>query len=444
MIVSFVRITALSLQESRAYQYGLIIFFGVLGAQRLLLPSLYAYACLPIFLAAIMLKTSNKPLSLSLLIFSLFLSVDNGGEVYNITPGLVRYPIYLLTISELFGRSVDLKGLFLLAIFLLVPFSISMFDDYQLDWSTLVRDLFIVVLLFSFCTGRKVNFSLDLKLLVVGLTAFLLSELLNIGLIPKSMSSEYLSYNSTKALLTLPFFYFMVQKKKLLAILIFFITSVILVSFGTRMLLISFLIATIISLASSGFFSLKGLIIFVLIGSSIILIFNSLDFAPESLKATGVFVQLAGEGGWDEKLRIIDPARYTEHLLFFKRGLFNILFGSGLGSGLADPTNEFFFVSANDTAFSIEELTNRYFYNLHDTWIDLGLRFGLLSIVFYYLLIFRNFWSKVAVQRIFGPVLFVLFSCSTFSTPGLILIAFLTYEMLIASSDKEALHCLTS
>ncbi len=425
--------------ESKGFQFFVVFTLGYLGAQRFLLPHFYAYACVPIFIIALLLRERQRPQSNALVIFSLFLSVDNGGEVYGITGAIIRYSIYICLTYLFFSSTLDVRRLLIVTALIALPVFLTFLLSYSINFQTLYRDGILLLLLLSFSFIHKDNFSIQIHLLVFGIIGYIIADFLNFILIFRTISDDYLSYNSTKALIVLPFFYFLVEKRKIWAFLIFIITNVVLIAYGTRMLFLSFLVAAALGIITTKSLSLKFIVIIVLIGLVTIQILSSFNFIPESLKATGVIVQLLSDGDFQDKLRLIDPTRYTEHFLFFNRQWFDILFGSGLGSGLSDPTNEFYFVGVDATAFSVEELSSRYFYNLHDTWIDLGLRFGLLLVGLFYFLILRSVFSDRGICKLIGLVLFVLFTCTTYTTSGLLLIAAFSKIIYGISNESSSL-----
>ena len=73
-----------------------------------------------------------------------------------------------------------------------------------------------------------------------------------------------------------------------------------------------------------------------------------------------------------EIFKVLDPVRYAEHQIFFSRNLIEILFGNGLGAGIADIEGYLGFVNYYQSAFSQEEINTNIYFNLHDFWIDYG------------------------------------------------------------------------
>lgn len=277
---------------------------------------------------------------------------------------------------------------------------------------------------------KNTRFPIDFKLLNYLLVIYLFSELINIFLKPflGFSANDYLSYTSTKSLVVLPSFYYLLKKNFKIALPIILLTVIVLIGYSTRMIILTYTISLLIIFFASIRISLKHIFAFALVVFVIILFSNSLELDFESFKATGVFIQLFADGELFEKFLLIDPVRYYETKMFFERSFFSIFFGDGFGSGLIDKQNYLHFVKVTDSAFSAEELNSRRYYNLHDTWIDLGLRFGLVSIMFSYFYIFRwIYFRKNLVVQISAALLIVLFSCITYSTQGLLILSFIFY-----------------
>jgi hypothetical protein len=122
-------------------------------------------------------------------------------------------------------------------------------------------------------------------------------------------------------------------------------------------------------------------------------------------------------------LTVLDPVRFAEHQLFFDRPISEVIFGSGLGSGIYDTHGALAFVTFDQTAFSEKEIISSTFYNLHDFWIDFGLRFGLLPLAY---IIYRTILREMLYNYPWHGVLFgILLLNTTFATSGMILTALL-------------------
>ena len=120
-------------------------------------------------------------------------------------------------------------------------------------------------------------------------------------------------------------------------------------------------------------------------------------------------------------LKALDMVRFVENQLFFSRPVFEVIFGSGLGSGMVDTDGLLRFVGYNDTAFTDEELNNSVYFNLHDYWTDFGLRFGLIIVVFtmYFVSVKQIILGRLVCGILFSILLFNTF----FATAGMIFTA---------------------
>ncbi|MBY0533692.1 MAG: hypothetical protein K2P31_01845 [Rickettsiaceae bacterium] len=269
---------------------------------------------------------------------------------------------------------------------------------------------------------------------------YLISEVLNIIIRPYLGfdGSDYLSYVSTKSLITLPSLYYLHKKKVFSGLVLLVLTIPVLITYSTRMIIVTYVLAVILLFIVRIIRDIKISVLLVSFFTIAIYLFSFFDFQPEGFKATSIFLQFFSEGSLSESIRIIDPVRYGETVLFFKRGIFSILSGEGLGSGLHDIHGELYFIKVSDTAFSEKELNNNVFYNLHDTWIDIGLRFGLLFIIYlYYYILKLVLIQKKDILPLVGLLLIILFSCATYSTQGLILIAFFFFYAKSIKVSKE-------
>jgi hypothetical protein len=138
-------------------------------------------------------------------------------------------------------------------------------------------------------------------------------------------------------------------------------------------------------------------------------------------------------------LKSLDIVRFTENQLFFSRPMFEVIFGSGLGSGIVDTQGLLGFVEYNDTAYSVEELNNSVYFGLHDYWTDLGLRFGFITAVY---ILYLVSIKQMLIGRLVCGILFGLLLLNTFfATTGLIftalIIKFYPIGMHSMQSNKE-------
>lgn len=429
-----------NLYKSKWILYTLLLFTSFLSAQRFLISPLDAYFCLiPFVISLIYFK--NILFRNTLLLFALFISVDNAAIGLADTFAPIRIAIYLTSIYTLYESNLfNVKYIAVFGVMLTIYLMLTFFNLDNIDFGTLYRDILLLSLVFPvFCSSStKSKFPIDFELLNCIILVYIISEVVNILIRPLLGfdTSDYLNYISTKSFIVFPSIYYLINKKFKLALPIVFITLIVLIAYTTRMIILTYTLILILILFKSVRIRMKNILVILVLLVCSFLIYNITNFEFNGSKATTVFIQLFTEGDLFEKFLIIDPVRYNETKLFFNRSLFSVLFGDGLGSGLIDSRNDLGFVKFTDTAFTIKELQEGKYYNLHDTWIDLGLRFGFLSIVLLYLQIFRWLYFKnIKTIQIVGAILVVLFSCATYSTQGLILLAYLFYNVKVEESQ---------
>lgn len=403
-----------------------------LAAQRILLESIYAYICVFFAIGALVywLK-SDYSMRNVFIVMAIFTSVDIG-LTYSATPSIIRYVIYLLALLPFFFlKSYNRKRTIIFfagVIFLTLNTYFSISQGAPLSVSHFVNELFFLVLFFVvFCVGESEleNFALDARFLFLCLLGFLIGECLN-SLYFDFSTFGYMSYDTTKALIVMPFFYAFCNLNFLKKGIIFVATSFVLVMYVTRMIILSSVVILTILIIRR--LDLK------LITFATLIILSVSALAPASLdfgayKATGSLVEALSADNLVFALKSLDPVRAVEQEMLFSRNAFHLLFGEGIGIGYQDSRGLFSFIDNGLAAFSDEELSNKKFFNFHDFWTDIGFRFGLIfsSLILFYLIV--KVTSANIEQRIFGGVIFVLLFCSFFSTPGLLMIALLSLAL---------------
>lgn len=418
-------------KEPSDFLIGVLCVTSFIGAQRFLLTPIDSIACIvPLIFVFFYYKVTE--LRNTLILFSLFISVDNAPYDLTITFSYLRYFVYFFAMLILYSyKNYNPKSVLTFSIVFILLVCWSIFNYESIHLNTFIRDLFIVALIYPvLCLNGKFDFQINFSLLNKLIIIYIISEVINVFIRAKLgfTSADYLSYNSTKSLIIAPTFYYLVKNKINIAIPLILLTFFVLVAYGTRMIIITYVIGLILFFFTSSIFSLKFFYFIFIILITFYLSLNVLFIDFSSFKATGVFVQLIEEGDFYEKILLIDPVRYYETKMFFDRNFFKIIFGSGFGSGLIDVNNYLGFVKSTDTAFTIQELNSGKYYNLHDTWIDLGLRFGFIAILLVYFFIFKLMISFNNHNiKFIGFSLLVLFSCATYSTQGLILICYLFF-----------------
>lgn len=405
---------------------GLAYAAAALGAQRFLAPSLYPYACMAALALSLAIIRRDTAKSNTLMLLALFLAVDNGAGFYEETPGFLRYPLYLISIlvivmhSRLLLDRVVFFGIWILGVLL-----ISAYNTSEMNSAILSRDILIVLLCaLVLCQSDKVldRFRIDTILLFRCLLIFCVCEIANIAFFYNISETGYLSYTSTKSLLSAIVLISLSKDGPIRFSVCLVATAYVLMMYQSRMITASLILAVSIYLAWS-VFKLKRRVVFSLVISVLVMLVAGSLVSLEAFKVVTSLTKALQEETILGIVRALDPVRYGEIHLLLERNFFNVLFGSGLGSGIYDEHGYFRFVSISDTAFSATELRTSYFYNFHDVWTDVGLRFGLLPLLVIMLPVLRSVVSGRIQESSSAMILIVLVLNAFFSTQGLVLTA---------------------
>ena len=94
-----------------------------------------------------------------------------------------------------------------------------------------------------------------------------------------------------------------------------------------------------------------------------------------------------------------------------------------MGAGIVDTDGYLGFVNYFQSAFSQEEINSNTYFNLHDYWIDYGLRFGLIPVL---LILFYTAISPMLLGNTFTGIFNgVMLVCITYSGSGMLIFALL-------------------
>lgn len=374
-------------------QHALWALIAFIAAQRFALPGISGLICLIPFVAALINFGRNEKLRNTLLFLALYWSIDNAVSGYGHTPTAVRYLIYVTMISTLVLNSAIKKtGLlgWTLACALYLGITLAHAND-TLSGVQMWRDFQILLLggiLFSLRNRRA--YEIDIGLLFYSTIGYLLSECVNYIAFGGSWYGEYMSYDTTKYLIAIPSLIALFVGRPLVAWVLVGLTILVLTGYTHRTLFLGYLISLVAILAVLPM--KNGLLkrVFAIAGAGLaVLLTSRLDIttAFESSKALNMFNLLRLNGL--QAFEILDPVRFASSAIFFELPLFELLFGRGLGSGIYDANQVFGFVNFDQTAFSATELLSGYFFNFHDVWVDVGLRFGLLPLTFFFIWVLR-------------------------------------------------------
>ena len=415
---------------------------AALASMRILLPQIYQYICLLFLFLFLFFYRKDRKIANTFAVMTLFSCVDNGGIPYNETASLVRYICYFVLIFSILIHVKFIKKRVFIVFFLAILYLFSsIFNGSEIDVNILVRDIFlfsVFSIVFMIHSKSLHLFKIDTNFLVLMLITFVAFEIPNI--IMYDPANDYLSYNTTKSLVVLIFFasmasgWFKASSAFLLVILI-------LIFYVTRMIILSFILVLVASIAIR-VFNFKKFIKAILYSSAFIIFITVLSQYVDlnKIKFFGTFYLALDESSLLEIIKLLDPVRYYEALAFIDTG-FNLFIGNGFGSGVYDQYGYFSFVSENDTAFSLKELKSGNFFNFHDIWTDVGFRFGLLFVFLLYSEPLRKINHGAAEVRSLSMTLIVLITCAFYSMTGIILIALIYLAFLAtvhASNSSNA------
>lgn len=413
---------------------------GILSAQRFTAPDLSAYVCL-VPLAIAMVAWTQARLRNLMILVALLASVDYGDVVYQETPALVRYLIYVLSFTVLLTEwRVSRAGLLAYTAWSILLLAMTASSIEHIDLYTLTRDGITLVLIFLVLVVNVKEVRermIDMRHLNAFVLGLLFAECVNIWLFFDFSDGHYLNYQSLKSVIVFSSLYYLVQGRKALSALLILATLFVLIHYATRAIFLSYIAVVLAMLGRSLLQSkgkIKALAVFGLVAGMIGAIVQVETENLESTRVTRPLTLLLSSG--DDLAAFfyaIDPVRYVEHELFFGRGTVRILTGDGLGSGLIDVEGAFGFVPFDSGAFSDRELIEGKFYRLHDAWIYFGLRFGLLAVVLIYSLLIREILRRPCDRALLGGLVFVVLNCATFSISGLILTGILGVQLRMAS-----------
>lgn len=416
----------------------LILFAsGFLAVQRFILSPINAVICaIPLGLFIVQMLRGYHQTALTYLVLALFLSIDNGAGVYAETIAPLRYFIYISAITMLFylrSRQIQPRRILLAALLccgIAFGTATTLFGSVPIDLATLQRDLLALFILFIFLRAPT-STELDLHLIFSGTFGYLVGEVVNLFLFYKD-NTDYLSYDSLKAFIVFPLIYTLLTRRNfVIQVIMAIATLCVIVFYGTRMITLSIFVLMSAALVITSIRNRLGKNLLGFLVALIVLVnINPIEYLADTefmqFKGIAYFVQIQENFeilDISQIFRLLDPVRFAEHQLFFERPILEVMFGSGIGSGIYDANGELAFVTFEMTAFSEQQINSSTFYGFHDFWTDFGLRFGLLSVAY---AIYKVVLQEMRNNRPWHGVLFgMLLINTTFATSGMLLTALL-------------------
>lgn len=407
---------------------------GFVAAQRFSLSDIAGIICLVPLFAAIVNFRRNPDTRNSFLLLALFWSTDNAVLDFGTTIGPIRYLVYVVAISAfIVDTKVQRRGLIVMSSVVVFYTVVTFVSHNELSETQFFRDLQILALLATlFVLKGNKPFNLNVPILMVTITAYLVSELSNFFVFREFWHGHYMSYDSTKYLIVFPSLVALLARRSLPAFMLIFLTIPVLIGYTSRTLFLAYIVCIIFIFAFWHMKHGQNKRVLAISVTIVVLMLNLtvVDLNPLFAKFKALNIVPIVQTHGLAVIELLDPVRYNSSLMFFQLPISEILFGRGLGSGIEDVAGRLDFVLPEQTAFSLEELNTRYFYNFHDFWVDIGLRFGLLPLL-YFLVWFMFQRPKHSYEGNAVWLVAIIGLCSAFfSAAGLISVFFLMRYIL--------------
>lgn len=370
----------------------------------------------------LLMISAKKRMYPTLLLLSFFM-IEDGGVAHGIvqTPAVLRYflcvlgIIYILLNGKFKSVTTQTRLLWSLLLFSLI---LPVIYGQSIDHSTLNQSLLLIVA-FGLPTFFNAEVKLEMNTVIPFLFGYTLGEyLLFYSLGGRSfLGYDYLNYSSLKWIITIVPLYLLFKGRLFYSLVLLLFCLPVLVWYGTRLILVVFLFSYLFFFVRrlsiiKMFVALTCLFLFVYsLMSSIDLTQNKMLSMLHYLKESDFNVQAL--------LLLADRVRFYEFQLFFSQDIVSIVFGNGIGSGLADPNGLLDFVARDglEFAFTQDEINEKYYYGFHDTIIDVGVRFGILVVLYEFYSVFSK---KRRVNIIYSYMLFSSLYVSLYTTTGIV------------------------
>ena len=357
---------------------------SIIAAQRFLLPSVAPLICMATLCFSFYEYNNRKHFN-TILFITLFISTDISLPDYPGTPSILRYVIYFCIFLAMFRTNkISTKnatiGIFIIICYIILTLCI----DLERNLTQLNRDFLILFLFFVSFLFHSPKFELDFDIISLSIIAFVASELINYFFLKMYWVGDYMSYDTTKFLVTLPTFYLIQKNYIYSAFIVIIATELVLLGYSSRNIFLLYNILLIYCFMSKlSILNCLALILIITLVTflSMPIIVNYLDQEAANLLKPMRMIKTLVENDLSLVFKLLDPVRFYESVLFFEQNILRIAFGSGFGAGLVDTKDYLSFVTYTDTAFSRNELQNNTYYNFHDVWVDIGVRFGLVSLL---------------------------------------------------------------
>lgn len=389
---------------------------------------LYISSVIPIFFLILFFITESRS---ELLILGILCINDFESGYYEATPNIIRYA-YILIVLIIFRAQEKIrinKYILLWVVFLVLKTLYSNFLSIPFNSLTFRNNVFVLITILIISSSYKTSRIIDFRFLTFCITAYLVGEYMGILLFEWDLATDNLSYNSTKFLVLLPSLYFISKKDFTKAIVLIFLTLPIVIFYNTRMLMliwmfVIFALIIKVFLKHSLIKKIQNLVFILTLFIVLIIIVKNIEL--DGFKVTSFIYEGFNNISFIDFLIAIDPDRFYEHLIFFDRPILDILFGSGLGTGIYDEKGYLSFIGIEETAFSKEEIISQKFFNFHDFTTDLGLRFGLFPVIAFLIFQLKQLFFANNLNLEIMSIFTILILTIGFFTPlGLIILIIL-------------------
>ncbi|MDT0582693.1 hypothetical protein [Brumicola blandensis] len=417
---------------------GILVFFS---CQRFYFSEITAnLSIIPLTLILLCRLQSNY--QFYLLILSLILMIDKSEVAYTNTFAILKYCIYLAFLVSLLFKVINPLAFLLWAAWFTFIIFISIGNIEYISLNVFIRDLIFILSFIALVTRysslKDMEFEKLTDFIFYVSLAMLLSELINIMLFYNYFGGDYLSYSPMKILAVMASLIALIRKRVVIFLFLLIPTIFVLVNFQTRMIFVFYLICIVLITMHKASGWLK---VGFFVSVAVFLIPSDL-FAQ--FRVLNIFYYLLNGESFLSLLQELDPIRTAEHKIIANQNIFSLLFGNGIGVGYRDYLGLLDFVDISDSAFSEEELKNKLFFRLHDSWIYITHSFGLSVYLGLSYLCFREILGKSSEQnsRTISIVCLLLLNLSTYSAGGVMLLTLLLSVLVYkpVSSPSERLN----
>ena len=214
---------------------------AIISAQRFTIPLLSSFSLLVPFFMALLWFRSSPRLSNTLLLISLFFSIDNQVAHFAVTLPPLRHLLYAtIVFSFLRDHKFTTKRLIILSLHFLFLLGKHSHLLEKIDGNQLIRDVQILILVVIILAKSNRQYMIDIPFASQCILVFMLSELPNFFVYRDYWLTDYMSYDSTKYLIVLPSIHLLIKGRTASSFAVAIPTTIILIGYTSRMLMLSY------------------------------------------------------------------------------------------------------------------------------------------------------------------------------------------------------------